>query len=353
MRSFHEDTADISNDGFALPPWLQSLQADARKYVSGLAHIKDHFGYAAFGRPSGAHGVFAKYRIDAITLFASPAEGPHGFHAFGRTLEASMRSLNNLLERLHASYFFYILPSPDTFLPVGQYLPAIIMIGIGITVGGLAQWIHAGWVEDVNGKWSRRQRPIILALALAAGAFAQGAMLWCFNRSGWGESLADDTFVQFMTMSSFPVGIILLADRYMDAALCPTLSSFTHLLIGALVSALAMVNFPQACLLVALLLPVLLAPRLTDITDRVWPALQAFKAPLVLSMSPLALAVVASKSHPQLWSTLVEEYEVVGNLMLPSIYLVWWPLWQLGMLVAVLSPSAWLQEDKKADSIDA
>ena len=38
----------------------------------------------ALGKPSGPEGTFGKYRIDAITLFGVPAEGPHGFHALGR-----------------------------------------------------------------------------------------------------------------------------------------------------------------------------------------------------------------------------------------------------------------------------
>lgn len=28
--------------------------------------------------------IIIRYRIDAITLFAVPATGPHGFHALGR-----------------------------------------------------------------------------------------------------------------------------------------------------------------------------------------------------------------------------------------------------------------------------
>lgn len=34
------------------------------------------------------------------------------------------RKLNNLLERLHQSYFFYLLPSLSRFVSIGIYMPA-------------------------------------------------------------------------------------------------------------------------------------------------------------------------------------------------------------------------------------
>ncbi|KIR98712.1 hypothetical protein L804_04296 [Cryptococcus deuterogattii 2001/935-1] len=78
-----------------------------------------------------------RYRIDSLTIYCTPATGPHGFHTLGRTLESTLRSFNNLLERLHASYFFYLLPFPDHFIPVGNYLPAAVLLGASLTVGGL------------------------------------------------------------------------------------------------------------------------------------------------------------------------------------------------------------------------
>lgn len=44
-----------------------------------------------------------------------------GFYHIGRVLEGVLRSLNNLLERFHQSYFFYFLPSNDRFIPIGIF----------------------------------------------------------------------------------------------------------------------------------------------------------------------------------------------------------------------------------------
>ncbi|KAH9467526.1 hypothetical protein Pst134EA_011174 [Puccinia striiformis f. sp. tritici] len=56
--------------------------------------------YGFTGSPSGPEGLFSTYGIDAISLFAHPADGPHGFQTLGTIIESSLRSLNNLLERL-------------------------------------------------------------------------------------------------------------------------------------------------------------------------------------------------------------------------------------------------------------
>ena len=40
-------------------------------------------------------------------------------------LEGIFRSLNNLLEKLHHSEFYYLTPSRDTFLSLGRYLPPL------------------------------------------------------------------------------------------------------------------------------------------------------------------------------------------------------------------------------------
>lgn len=55
--------------------------------------------------------------------------------------------MSNLLERLHASFFFYLMASPTQFLQIGQYLPPAIILSIAITVTGLAAWNTAGYTE--------------------------------------------------------------------------------------------------------------------------------------------------------------------------------------------------------------
>ncbi|KAH9173624.1 Gaa1-domain-containing protein [Lactarius sanguifluus] len=87
------------------------------------------------------------FSTNAITLFAVPSNGPHGFHALGRTVESTLRTMNNLLERLHASFFFYIMTTPSSFLKIGSYLPSVVLVAASLMFGGLGEWVKAGWVE--------------------------------------------------------------------------------------------------------------------------------------------------------------------------------------------------------------
>lgn len=40
------------------------------------------------------------------------------------------RKLNNLLERLHQSYFFYLMPSLSHFVSIGYYMPAFGFLAV-------------------------------------------------------------------------------------------------------------------------------------------------------------------------------------------------------------------------------
>lgn len=47
-----------------------------------------------------------------------------------RVLESMVRSLNNLEERFHQSYFFYLLTSINSFMPISHY-SAILALWVG------------------------------------------------------------------------------------------------------------------------------------------------------------------------------------------------------------------------------
>src|ERR1700747_3518886 len=55
--------------------------------------------------------------------------------------------MSNLLERLHASFFLYIIPTPSSFLKIGSYLPSAVLSAVALRFGGLRKWERAGCVE--------------------------------------------------------------------------------------------------------------------------------------------------------------------------------------------------------------
>jgi glycosylphosphatidylinositol transamidase len=79
----------------------------------------------ATGTPTGSHGFFLKYGIESITMTGKSsktckARNGFTFGDMGRILEAVFRSLNNLLERLHQSFFFYLKTTPNRFISISK-----------------------------------------------------------------------------------------------------------------------------------------------------------------------------------------------------------------------------------------
>lgn len=100
----------------------------------------------AVGHGTGAHSVFMPYHIDAITLTAA-GDGWQDEMALGRTVESICRSLNNLLEHFHQSFFFYLLMQTNRFVSIGTYLPSAMAVAAGFTIMAIYLWVKSGYVE--------------------------------------------------------------------------------------------------------------------------------------------------------------------------------------------------------------
>jgi len=58
--------------------------------------------------------------------------GPHGTSrsrlGAPRTLEGTVRSINGLIERLHQSFYFYLLLDVDIYVPIGYYTASLWLL---------------------------------------------------------------------------------------------------------------------------------------------------------------------------------------------------------------------------------
>merc|ERR1719350_2622218 len=98
----------------------------------------------ATGVPSGNHGLYHRFSIEAITLEGvttrSRKRQPADFHTLGRIIEGTFRSLNNLLERFHQSFFFYLLPSVGRYVSIGMYMPGFGLLAGSMLIRALGLW---------------------------------------------------------------------------------------------------------------------------------------------------------------------------------------------------------------------
>ncbi|QPG93874.1 hypothetical protein C2857_003254 [Epichloe festucae Fl1] len=95
------------------------------------------------GIGTGPHSSFIPYHIDAVTL-QPYGNGWHDEMAMGRVIEGTFRSLNNLLEHLHQSFFFYLLMQRDRFVSIGTYLPSAMLLAANFTIMAISLWVKSG-----------------------------------------------------------------------------------------------------------------------------------------------------------------------------------------------------------------
>lgn len=123
----------------------------ASEYVQGAATLTRSLILQALGLPTGTHGAFRDYQIDALTVVMSFASQAHGGHVgslikFGRLVEGTIRSVNNLLEKFHQSFFLYLLTGPNKFVSVGIYTIPLLLLLITLPLKAAALCVKSSEV---------------------------------------------------------------------------------------------------------------------------------------------------------------------------------------------------------------
>lgn len=339
------------------------------------------------GVASGPHSCFIPYHVDAVTL-RPYGNGWQDEMAMGRVVEGTFRSLNNLLEHLHQSFFFYLLMHRDRFVSIGTYLPSAMLIAANFTIISIALWLKSGQQDQVVEKkpeenekakavekgtaeplmTAAAERDLSLPLALVAGCQFLGVVpFYIFNNLREGVSAtcllqmsdvggyrnADtDTqmhapvFVLFAVLNLFLPHLI---SSILTTKFHPTLQQyslmqcFSLLLLGMFLSSLATLNFSLSLMIG------LLSSPLSFI--RPWPRLPAMRwACSVLLALVAPTAVLAGWSiywHGGLGGLggageVLQEaafgWRVWGMYTSVVVWGVWWPAWLVGAVVVLGTP---------------
>ncbi|KAE9003499.1 hypothetical protein PR003_g17936 [Phytophthora rubi] len=102
----------------------EEYKQGARNYLANLKRML-HFMTTLASGPSGPHANFISYNIDSITLSLTKSAALNdrslSTREILRSIEMVVRALSNLEEKLHQSFFLYVLPSTTTFVSVGEY----------------------------------------------------------------------------------------------------------------------------------------------------------------------------------------------------------------------------------------
>lgn len=254
----------------------------------------------ASGVPTGNHGLFHRYGIAAVTVEGQQhqSQGWHSvsMHQLGRVLEGVCRSLNNLLERFHQSFFFYLLPATNRYISIGVYMPPFGMIAGGVLVKALALWYStscAAEEQDQNKKIKKKIDygllgcvPLVVLMHMISVALAFAPPMLSRLGSSMGLSAEDSVF---LGIGAFCISLLMLpscVNRYtnLQERSWEIVKIFAVLELGVLLFAGAVYNFSLALIMTVIYTPVSLV--ITPSKSRVKRCLKYL---ILLLVHPLSL----------------------------------------------------------------
>ncbi|KAL9031228.1 MAG: hypothetical protein Q9196_000728 [Gyalolechia fulgens] len=135
--------AHIASGQMGISVSLQRMWKHGNGYRDRLQTMLRGMVSQGLGHTSGPHSSFIPYHVDAITLQAV-GNGWQDEMVMGRCVESTFRSLNNLMEHFHQSFFFYLLMQAQRFVSIGTYLPSAMLVAVNFTIMAIALWILSG-----------------------------------------------------------------------------------------------------------------------------------------------------------------------------------------------------------------
>jgi glycosylphosphatidylinositol transamidase len=365
---------------------LQRMWLHANSYQARLQTMLRGMLSQGLGHATGPHSAFIPYHVDAITL-VTVGDGWHDEMGLGRTIESLFRSLNNLLEHLHQSFFFYLLLEAKRFVSIGTYLPSAMLIAANFSITAIALWVQSGrsqepipniaatkpdpkststetsteskeQVQDEKGSGDNStappttvvskdgataiiptaaltvsERPLFLPTAFVLAAHIFGLVpLAIFNKvpvSGLYSS-----FLLTANLSALlPLVTAFLLSRFGRPTVQEStlIHCFSLLFLGMFLSALATLNFSQSLIIGLLSAPLSFVRRTNGRKSTIAQFL------LLAPLNPVVVAQIATYvGKVELLDVLVkaaEGWEVWGLWTQVVVWLVWWPAWFCGSVV--------------------
>ncbi|KAF9537935.1 Glycosyl phosphatidyl inositol protein transamidase complex subunit [Mortierella hygrophila] len=379
-----------------LVPYTDNM---TKNYLNSLRKMLYQMKYQAVGTPTGNHGLYLKYKIDAITLYGIDRPGwhSHRFNLFrvGALLESAVRSLNNLLEHLHQSFFFYLLSDVRRYTSIGLYMPPVIILGVSFIFQALSLWglssdlplelesiVEGDTTIPVALPYSRRSRNFKVASSTMGMAMVTGAATFFLLTTEFGlvgespmlKLVASVGVCSMLVLSAVSAAhvrtrIIKSASTVQkarashndtkgsssssssnqsdntynvaDQELTPAadwimLKTLILALSALIVTTLSALNFSLAVSIGVLIVLPYMAFRPSR-----WTVVSIIEALILLAISPPGLMMVASwwyaKDPSEVLSWVLKEYEILGTWLLPTACFVYWPL-NLAAVIMVLLP---------------
>ncbi|EDK38067.1 hypothetical protein PGUG_02165 [Meyerozyma guilliermondii ATCC 6260] len=202
--------------------------------------------------------AFSGWQIQAVTLKAKGESGRHDVTQFGRIVDSTFRSVNNLLEKFHQSFFFYLLLSPTNFVSIGTYLPSAIMFAVAYALSSLGCLLSSGitatkYLHNIGYTLS-----LFTSLQVVCYSLCEGLPFLLRQASDKEEAAGVILQVLSFLSAVIALGPILTRSRnikLLDRTTSSAMIALCLFFIAMLVTALLIVHFALALALGVLCLP--------------------------------------------------------------------------------------------------
>jgi glycosylphosphatidylinositol transamidase len=369
---------NIASGQMGISCTIQRMWSHSDTYQDRLQTMLRGMISQGLGHASGPHSAFIPYHVDAITL-QTVGDGWHDEMSLGRTVESLFRSLNNLLEHLHQSFFFYLLLQSKRFVSIGTYLPSAMLIAASFSISAIALWVQSGRpdldkplsnpastetsseektgsldtkedkasmtvVEHAGAKaliptplLTTAERPLFLpTLFILLTHFTALIPLSLFNNTPapYLSHLSNTTFVVSPILPLLTASLLSSSPALrplVTAQQTTLIQCFSLLLLGMFLAALATLNFSLSFLIGLISSPLCFVRQSKN---KVWSGVMTA---LLAVLNP----VIVIRTATWYWGADVldvllraaEGWHVWGLWTQVVVWLVWWPAWFAGSVV--------------------
>ncbi|EFJ26590.1 hypothetical protein SELMODRAFT_97440 [Selaginella moellendorffii] len=302
----------------------------AEDYVNGVSVLLRSCWNQMLGVPTGSHGAFRDFQLDAVTLevvsfHLTTLNGIVKSPVACRLIEGVLRSVNNLLEKFHQSLFLYIMVSPNKFVSISTY---IIPFGLLLSNFPIQAAALCTSVKATPGSWTQAILVAILVETWSLGNAICPAILFHLFSS------APTRLAVWILLSGLCLAPVfcLRSDAHASDDWYVPLKSLTLGLTGIALGILSAVNFSVALAGALLLVPMCLSAQpLSSSWRALWKPksgvisrVNAVLAPALTCFPLLVVLTILARESAGLWS-FVELMWFWGSALYVSAFVVFLP----------------------------
>ncbi|XP_003745461.1 glycosylphosphatidylinositol anchor attachment 1 protein [Galendromus occidentalis] len=317
------------------------------EWEGGVMNLFSQMTKQATGAPSAAHGLYHRFAIQALTLQGQPKVRGYSYVTLtniGRVIEGLVRSVNNLLQRFHRSFFYYYLPSMDRYISIAYYMGAfgILISPVALKSIALLLELHDQQPTAYMTLLWKASPLVLLVQLLGAAVFASPVQGESMVKSVLSFSTRDALYAFMIGASANLLVLPIGTKRAIDPQPQRLLMLLHYLLV---IGPLAMLNISLAVLVAVLTVPAVLTAGVnTYLPLRLLQRIvQILVNPFVLTYivlfchsvaldrwdvsDPKIHLVQAFNAHKKLLLFTVEDWYIYGAANFPILCLGFLPVW--------------------------